>query len=255
MAQPAASLIMGAAAATPEQVYAALRTGLEAGEIAPGGRLASERALAARFGTSRGAIRRALARLAGEGLIERRIGRAGSRARAPDLVVPRTPASGPVVSPQDVLEARLAVEPGFVDLVIARGTEEDFGRMAACLTRMETAPTQQAFREAGYAFHLELARATRNPLLVHLFEAIIEARARAGWGKLRALNERPEQRAAQIAKNWRTLGHLRARDARAARLSLAEHLAQMLREVAGPHHAPSDEERDAMPESAGGQKG
>ncbi|MGG5822898.1 FadR/GntR family transcriptional regulator [Falsiroseomonas sp. HW251] len=223
------------AAPTPEQVYAALRAGLEAGDVAPGGRLASERDLAARFGASRGAVRRALARLAGEGLIERRLGRAGSRARPLDLAPPRPDAAAPFASPQDVLEARLAVEPGFVDLVIARATEDDFARMAACLTRMEAAATQQAFREAGYAFHLEMARATRNPLLVHLFEVIIEARARAGWGKLRALNEKPEQRAAQVAKNWRTLGHLRGRDALAARRSLAEHLAQMLREVAGPH--------------------
>jgi DNA-binding FadR family transcriptional regulator len=240
---------LAGAGPTSEQLYATLRARLEAGAVAPGGRLASERTLAAQLGAPRGAVRRALARLAGEGLIERRIGRAGSRARAPDLVPPRAAGTAPEASPQDVLEARLAVEPGFIDLVIARGTEEDFARMAAWLARMEAAPTQQAFREAGYAFHLELAQATRNPLLVHLFEVIIEARARAGWGRLRALNEKPEQRTAQIAKNWRTLAHLRARDAPAARRSLSEHLAQMVREVAGPHAEPDtgDREKEADP--------
>jgi DNA-binding FadR family transcriptional regulator len=237
---------ISAATPTPEQVYTALRAGLEAGDVAPGGRLASERTLAERFGVSRGAVRRALARLAGEGLIERRLGRAGSRARPVDLTPPRLNATAPVASPQDVLEARLAVEPGFIDLVIARATEDDFDRMAECLTRMESAPTQQAFREAGYVFHLEIARATRNPLLVHLFEVIIDARARAGWGKLRALNERPEQRAAQVAKNWRTLGHLRSRDAVAARRSLSEHLAQMVREVTGLHE---DASGSAVPQT------
>jgi len=240
--------VIAVAVPTPEQVYAALRAGLEGGDVAPGGRLASERALAARFGASRGAVRQALARLAGEGLIERRVGRAGSRARAVDMTPPRLEGTPPLASPQDVLEARLAVEPGFVDLVVARATEDDFARMAGCLTRMEAAPSQQAFREAGYAFHLEMARATRNPLLVHLFEAIIEARARAGWGRLRALNEKPEQRAAQIAKNWRTLGHLRARDSLAARRSLSEHLAQMLREVAGPHEDREGTQRGATEE-------
>jgi DNA-binding FadR family transcriptional regulator len=229
---------------THDQVYAAMRAGLDAGEVAPGGRLASERMLVQRFGVSRGAVRRALARLAAEGLIERRLGRAGSRATAPDMRLPQRPdgPATPVASPQDVLEARLAVEPGLVDLVVARATEADFVRMAACLTRMEAARSQQAFREAGYAFHLELARATRNPLLVHLFEVIIETRARAGWGKLRALNEKPEQRAAQIAKNWRTLGFLRGRDTLSATRSLREHLAHMVREVAGPHDAEADTE-------------
>lgn len=225
-------MTLAASGTTAEQVYAALRAALDAGEVAPGGRLLAERALAVRFGASRAQVRRALARLAAEGLIERRLGRAGSRARAPDLVPPASSAA-PIASPQDVLEARLAFEPGFVELVVARATEEDFARMAECLRRMEAAPSQRAFREAGYAFHLELARATRNPLLVHLFEVIIEARARAGWGKLRALNEMPEQRAAQIAKNWRTLGSLQDRDTEAARRSLREHLASMLREVTG----------------------
>ena len=133
------SPMIAVAAPTPEQVYAALRAGLEAGDVAPGGRLASERDLAAQFGVSRGAVRRALARLAGEGLIERRRGRAGSRARPLDLMPPRPDTTTPFASPQDVLEARLAVEPGFVDLVIARATEDDFARMAACLMRMEAA--------------------------------------------------------------------------------------------------------------------
>ena len=224
-----------------EQVYAALRAGLSSGEVVPGGRLASERTLAEHFGAPRGAVRRALTRLAAEGLIERRLGRAGSRARAPDLTPPQGN-SPPLASPQDVLEARLAFEPGFVELVVARATTEDFARMAACLQQMETAPTQQTFREFGYAFHLEMARATRNPLLVHLFEVIIEARARAGWGKLRALNEKPEQRNAQVAKNWRTLTALRDRDTDFARRSLRDHLAQMLREVTGPHDTPPEEQ-------------
>jgi DNA-binding FadR family transcriptional regulator len=219
-----------------EGIYAALRAGMTSGEVAPGGRLASERALAERFGVPRGAVRRAMTRLAAEGLIERRLGRAGSRASVPDLARPQAPGVL-LASPQDVLEARLAFEPGFVDLVVARATEEDFARMAACLQRMEAAPTQQDFREAGYAFHLELARATRNGLLVHLFEVIIDARARAGWGKLRALNARPEQRSAQVARNWRTLAALRDRDTEAARRSLREHLAQMVREITGPHDA------------------
>lgn len=245
MARSESTTILVGALPSDEQVYCALRAGLQAGEVAPGGRIASERALAVHFGAPRSAVRRALSRLAAEGLIERRLGRAGSRARTPDLVPPRgVGTTVPNASPQDVLEARLAVEPGFIELVVARGTDEDFDRMAECLRRMEAAPTQQAFREAGYAFHLEMARATRNPLLVHLFEVIIDARARAGWGKLRALNERPDQRSAQIAKNWRTLAALRDRDVETARRSLREHLGTMVREVAGLQ----DEPRSTMTE-------
>jgi hypothetical protein len=64
--------------------------------------------------------------------------------------------------------------------LVARATEADFVRMKEHLDALERATDQQSFREAGYAFHLEIARATRNPLLVRIFEMIIEARARAG---------------------------------------------------------------------------
>ena len=37
------------------------------------------------------------------------------------------------------------------------------------LLRMERAASRQEFREAGYAFHLEIAKATRNPPLVDIF--------------------------------------------------------------------------------------
>lgn len=245
--QDPASLPEGRAP-SDEQVYSAIREGLQAGSLVPGGRLASERVLAQHFAVPRGAVRRALTRLAAEGLIERRIGRAGSRVRTLDMAPPHgvVGPAVPVASPQDVLEARLAFEPGLVELVVARATEEDFLRMAACLQRMETAPTQQAFREAGYAFHLELARSTRNPLLVHIFEAIIEARARAGWGKLRSLNEKPEQRRTQTGKNRRTLAALRERDVGTARRSLREHLAQMLREVTGPYDVRPEQEGERV---------
>jgi DNA-binding FadR family transcriptional regulator len=97
---------------------------------------------------------------------------------------------------------------------------------------MEHSPTQQQFREAGYAFHLELARTTRNPLLVRIFEQIIEARAAAGWGRLRALNDTVEARAAQTAANREILAALRDRDSELARRLIRAHLGRMVASVA-----------------------
>jgi DNA-binding FadR family transcriptional regulator len=216
-----------------DRIYEALSVAIREGEIGPGRRLASERKLAIDLGAPRAAVRRALQRLAAEGRIERGIGRAGSRVRAVEPVAADAPA--PRASPQDVLEARWALEPGLVPLVVARATEDDFAAMARQLDRMDRAASQQEFREAGYEFHLELARATRNPLLVSIFETIVEARARAGWGRLAALNATPAQRAAQIARNRGVLDALRHRDLPAASAALREHLATMLDDVArGP---------------------
>jgi GntR family transcriptional repressor for pyruvate dehydrogenase complex len=211
------------------RVYAALRSAIDMGTVAPGQRLASERALAIDLDAPRAAVRRAMQRLADEGVVERGIGRAGSRVS--DGRRDGRSAAGHEASPQDVLEARWAFEPGLVPLVVARATEGDFAAMERQLERMQRAATQQEFREAGYGFHLEIAKATRNPLLVQLFELIIAARARAGWGRLAALNAKPEQRAVQTARNRRVVEALRHRDAPAATALLRDHLGIMLDEI------------------------
>lgn len=212
-----------------DRVYEALRVAIRGGEILAGQRLASERKLSADLEASRAAVRRALQRLTAEGMVERGLGRAGSRVRSPSA--PTGPAETREASPQDVLEARWAFEPGLVALVVARATEADFAAMERQLERMARATNQQAFREAGYNFHLEIAKATRNPLLVDIFEMIIAARARAGWGRLAALNAKPEQRTAQIARNRRVLDALRQRDSDLSTALLRDHLATMLNEI------------------------
>jgi len=214
-----------------ESIYRHLSTAMGTGQFRPGDRLPPERDLAVHFGAARSLVRRAVQRLERERRVIRHVGR-GTFVASPDPQQPTDPSfSLPHASPLDVLEARMAVEPGFADLVVARATAEDFDRLDRCLDEMEQAPTQQEFREAGYSFHLELARATRNPLLVYLFEIIIEARARAGWGKLRALNDTAEARSAQVAANREIVRALKDRDGLHARQLLRAHLGGMVASV------------------------
>jgi DNA-binding FadR family transcriptional regulator len=185
----------------------------------------------AQFGATRNTVRKAIQRLAEDGLIQRQMGSGtyvATTAPAPAV------ADAQPVSPLDVLEARMALEPGFVELLIARATAADFERMREHLDRQERATSQLAFREAGYAFHLEIARATRNPLLVRLFEIVIEARAKAGWNKLRQLNDSRDAQRAQIASNRRVLAALRDRDTPRARQLMRSHIWSMITDVAGP---------------------
>lgn len=215
------------------EIYRKLRDAIEAGRFEPGDRLPPERDLAVRFGSSRNLVRRAVQRLERERRVIRHVGRGTFVAHADGHGLDGTAVALPLnVSPLDVLEARMAVEPGFADLAVARASEDDFARLENRLKDMEDAPTQQEFREAGYAFHLELARTTRNPLLVRIFELIIEARAAAGWGRLRALNDTPEARAAQAAANREILVVLRERDSELARRLIRSHLGRMVASIA-----------------------
>lgn len=214
------------------EIYRKVRDAIESGRLEPGDRLPPERDLADRLGTSRNLVRRAVQRLERERRVIRHVGRgtfvASREAETGDSALPRPPK----VSPLDVLEARMVIEPGFADLVVARATEDDFSRLELRLQDMEQAPTQQEFREAGYAFHLELAKTTRNPLLVLIFETIIEARAAAGWGRLRALNDTSEARAIQASSNRKILSALQDRDAEIARRLLRSHFGQLVASIA-----------------------
>lgn len=220
-------------------IYRQIFEGIKRGTFAPGDKLPAERRLMVQFGAARNTVRKAIARLVEDGLIQRTMGSGTYVATTPVAASP----DGSSVSPLDVLEARMAVEPGFADLLIARATDEDFRRMQEHLDRQLAAKDQLTFREAGYAFHLEIARATRNPLIVRIYEMIIETRVQAGWDKLRQLNETEESREAQIASNRRVLAALRERDAARARQLMRSHVWAMISDVAGP----VGQDRDSTP--------
>lgn len=176
---------------------ASFRAAISAGHYAEGERLPPERELAAAYHVSRQTVRKALDELEKDELIRRRVG-------SGTFVSPRAPADTipanliPSVSPLDAIEARTVIEPGFAFLAVPRATDEDFRRMAQRIHEMETAPDQTAFKVAGYEFHLELVRATRNPLLLAMYELLVAARAKAGWETLKALNDTQELRNQQI---------------------------------------------------------
>jgi DNA-binding FadR family transcriptional regulator len=211
-------------------IYRQLSEAIDSGRFKPGDRLPPERDLAVHFGTTRNLVRRAVLRLERERRISREVGRGtfvldrseNNAAAAPPL---------PKASPLDVLEARMAIEPGFADLVVGRATESDFDRLEGLLLSLEKAPTQQEFKEAGYAFHLQIARSTRNPLLIQIFETVIEARKAAGWGRLLSLNDTVAARQGQVRANRRILDALRERDAELARKLLRTHLGSMVAAV------------------------
>ena len=209
-------------------IAAHYRTAILTGLLPTGARLPPERDIAGEFAANRKTVREALAQLVAERLLERRRG-SGSYViwRSPTPQAAREDPA-PAVSPQDVIEARLVIEPGLCALVAARATEDDFARMRAALHAMEAAVDHVAYKVAGYEFYLAVVRATRNPLLTACYEMLVSARAKAGWGTLLSLNARAEQRRAQTAANWAIYQALRNRHAAAARALIEAHLAEMV---------------------------
>ena len=205
-----------------------LETEIHEGRLKPGDQLPTERDLAAKFGATRTTVRKAMDELEARGTLVRRIG-SGTFVAGSDASV-RIEAV-PIVSPQDVIEARHAFEPNYASLAVARATSEDFALMQGCLDRMRTAKNQDDFRRAGYRFHIQVARATRNPLIIAMQEMILLAREKAGWGTLTMLTDTKELRSAQLAQLQSVLDAIRERDSNRARLLLEAMISEMIRAI------------------------
>ena len=153
-----------------------LRQSILDGAFAPGERLPTERALASRFGAARNTVRKTMQRLVEEGLIVRHVGRGSFVARQaarPDAAF----------SLGELLEARLMFEPELAEIVAERASDEELAALPAHLAAIAGAASWRDFKEAKYALHLAIIRASRNSFLIAMFEAIVAARRGAGWDR------------------------------------------------------------------------
>ena len=217
-----------------KRIYRHFVETIKSGRYGPGTKIPAERELVVRFNTSRTMVRHALRVLEEDGLIDRHIG-SGTFMRARARALSGSGKAIPSVSPLDVLEARLALEPGLADLVVSRASADDLHRIEVAFGRMTIAESasQVEFKESGYDVHKEIVRATKNSLLIHFYDQLFEARAQAGWDTLRQLNDSPELRSEQVALVAQIVAALKARDARKASEVSKTSKLRMIQQIVG----------------------
>ncbi|WP_267214331.1 FadR/GntR family transcriptional regulator [Chelatococcus asaccharovorans] len=212
-------------------LYARIKSSITEGRFPPGAQLPTERALSTEYRVARNTVRKTMAQLMQEGLIIREVGRG-------TFVTDRKPAGVAPAEPEfslpELFEARLLFEPALVDLVVERATEADFAAFDAALADMKAADTWIAYKEAKYALHLAIARASLNRFIARVLEMIIASRRAAGWG-------RPGGHPGPLAlvretacrDNAAIIAALRARDATRARELMRDYLVRTLYSVSG----------------------
>jgi DNA-binding GntR family transcriptional regulator len=142
-----------------DQVYAALRERILAGELPRGARLRQE-ALAEELGVSRTPLREALRRLAAEGFV---------------VIHPNRGAEVANMTEEDVrvaYEARLVLEPGAARLAAIRRPPGELATMRAAADAGRAGSVDRDGLAASRTFHLALIRASGNDYLVRLGEAL-----------------------------------------------------------------------------------
>ena len=203
---------------------------LRAGRWRAGERLPPERSLGEQFSISRGSVRKVLQELRELGLIEQTVG-SGTYVTEGAAAVIRTlpsPRSGvPQASPAELMEARIALEPAVLELVVAHATAADFQRMDECCERAEAAQTLEEFEHWDGMLHEVIASASRNSFITGVFTLMNQVRAQTEWGALKRRSVTPERRLLYQQEHRRLVQAIKARDLEQARAAAVEHLVRV----------------------------
>lgn len=194
------------------------------GALASGTPLPPERALAQELGVSRNALREALTRLEGLGLLERRQGSANRVSRT----VPLTAAlaarlQGTTAEFDHSAEFRVVIEPRIARLAAERVDRAQLAALRDLLEQSADETDGDVSASLDIGFHTAVAQATGNPLLATLGELIaswtVEARV---FSHLKG-----EGRRLSHAGHTRILAALAAHDAEAADYAMRIHLSEI----------------------------
>lgn len=141
-----------------------------------GEKIPSEQALCTQFSTSRSTVRTALGRLVGLGAIETQKGR-GSFVKEGVALAPlcHQPLYFPKqVDHSKVQELRKIIEAESAVLAAARATQEEIRQLEATILSMEQGQDSKTITQQDMLFHLIIAQATGNEMLVEIFKSLQE---------------------------------------------------------------------------------
>ncbi|MGB6384670.1 MAG: FadR/GntR family transcriptional regulator [Terriglobales bacterium] len=212
-----------------EQIVQQVEDSILKGQLKPGDQLPAERDLAQRFGVSRTAVREAVKTLREKGLVEAYSGRGtfvtngNSQAirQSLDLMIRINKQEGLA----NLAELRLVLEPEIAALAAPRIEEQLLTTMREAVAVMErNLHDPDAYVEADLDFHLALAEAADNPLILSLLDSIVGL-LREQRSRIFDVDGGPER--GQF-HHKQILTAIENRDAEAAREAMRSHLKQVL---------------------------
>lgn len=156
---------------------------LLSGQLGPGSKVPTERALADLLGCTRHDVRRQLDQLESRGRISREVGR-GTFLTQDSPPGPATVPPPVQVSPLDLIDARFAWEPNLMSLVAVAATADDFTEIRRCLQHGDAAQTPEEFAMWDMSFHRALALAAHNTVVAALHEMVEDSRQRLAGSAL-----------------------------------------------------------------------
>ncbi|MFP7736547.1 FadR/GntR family transcriptional regulator [Priestia aryabhattai] len=157
------------------QIYNQILSEIQSGAFQVGDKLPAERELCEQFGVSRVPIRQALSALDLNGFIYSRQGE-GVYVKQVQAENPRSTFLTESASPEDIVEARMNIEPLIIRFAALRATEEDIKDLRATIDKMEEETNAGIYvPETDEALHNGIAKASHNDLFISIMAAISNA--------------------------------------------------------------------------------
>jgi GntR family transcriptional repressor for pyruvate dehydrogenase complex len=211
-----------------EQIVEQIEKSILDGAIKPGDQLPPERELAQRFGVSRTAVREAVKALTEKGLVEALPGRGtfvtNSTSHTIRQSLDRMIRINQVDGVEHLIEVRAILEPAIAARAAAHADEKDLAALREAFAAMEQAGANaDAYIEADLDFHLALAEAADNPLILALIDSIVVLLRQH---RLRMFHVHGGPQRGQY-HHTRILDAVARRDPDAARAAMTAHLQQV----------------------------
>jgi GntR family transcriptional regulator, transcriptional repressor for pyruvate dehydrogenase complex len=161
-----------------EQILQQIEDAILKGTLQPGDQLPAERELAQQFGVSRTAVREAVKALREKGLVEAYSGRGtfvtDGTSQAVRQSLDLMMKIGQPEGSTHLAEVRAILEPEIAALAAIRAEDQDIATMREAVAVMDRSGSDgDAFIEADLDFHLSLAEAAANPLILSLIDSIV----------------------------------------------------------------------------------
>lgn len=218
-----------------EQIVQQVEESILKGQLKAGDQLPAERDLAQRFGVSRTAVREAVKTLREKGLVEAYSGRgtfvtsgtSQAMRQSLDMMVRINPEEGSLY----LAELRQVLEPEIAARAATRIDEPLLASMREAVAIMERKlQDPDAYVEADLDFHLALAEAVGNPLILALLDSIVGL-LREQRSRIFDVDGGPERGQFHHKK---ILAAIERRDPEAAREAMRAHLQQVLSDSSPP---------------------
>jgi GntR family transcriptional repressor for pyruvate dehydrogenase complex len=195
------------------------------GKWAVGARLPAERELAVIHNVSRPTVREAIIALEVQGLVEVRIGSGAYVRRLPG----KDDLPGFNITAFELTEARLLFESEAAALAATQVGEEELAEIAALVDEIAQENNDPAGTDrADRAFHLAIARATRNAAIHEAIEHLWDLREASPEAALLHAKARTANVKPVVEEHTAILEALRAHDPAAARAAMRMHLTAVI---------------------------